>query len=228
MKDLPSRTWYAQQTIEKGWSRSDLEMAIDSKLHKRQGKAISNFQHTLPPLHSGLAEQTLKNPYSFDFLTLLKDAKEQEIEQGLIDHIQQFLLELGEGFAFVGRQVSLHVEGQDYFIDMLFFHLKLRCYVVVELKAREFKISDTGQINFYLSAVDSLLKHSEDKPTIGILLYYSKKKKHKKITVEYALRNLKSPIGVSTIKAKIVKSLPKQLRGSLPSIKKLEEAASDY
>lgn len=220
LKDTKLRLWYAQQAIENGWSRASLERWLSSKLYNRQGKAITNFQYTLPSPQSDLAQQTLKNPYVFDILTFSKKAKEKELEDGLISHIQHLLIELGEGFAFVGRQVPLKVDGRTYYIDALFYHLKLRCYCVAEIKAREFEIADTAQINFYLSAVDDQLKHPTDQPSIGILLYLNPKN-HKKITVEYALRNLKSPIGVSTIKT--MTALPKKLQGSLPSIKKLEE-----
>lgn len=225
IKDIKVRLWYVQQTLEHGWSRHLLEMWIDSHLYKRQGKAITNFKTSLPNPQSDLAEQTLKNPYSFDFLTLHKEAVEKDIEKGLIAHIQQFLLELGQGFAFVGRQHPLHIEDQDYYIDLLFYHLKLRCYVVIELKARPFNPGDAGQINFYLSAIDDLLKHPTDNPTIGILLYHDAKnagKKPKKIQVEYALRDIKKPIGVAQFKTTIVNALPKQFKGNLPTVQELE------
>lgn len=219
LKDTKTRLWYAQKTIENGWSRNVLERWIDSDLHKRQGKAITNFKYTLPKSHSDLAEQSLKNPYSFDFLTLGEEAKEKDIEKSLVNHVQQVLLELGEGFAFVGRQYCLTICGEDHYLDMLFYNFKLRCFIVIELKARDFDPKDTGQANFYLSAVDSLLKRPDDLPSIRILLYYTKNKQ-KRIKVEYALRNVKSSIAVSTI---LVKSLPKQLKGSLPSVKELEK-----
>ncbi|HNA61979.1 MAG TPA: PDDEXK nuclease domain-containing protein [Rhabdochlamydiaceae bacterium] len=221
LKETRLRLWYAQQAIENGWSRNMLRLWIDSKLHERQGKSLNNFKTTLPQPQSDLAQESLKNTYVFDFLTLAKSAREKEIEEGLVSHIQQFLLELGQGFAFVGRQYQLRVENENYYIDMLFYHVKLRCYVVIELKARDFDPGDAGQINFYLSAVDDLLRHPDDQPTIGILLYYSDRKQ-KKITIEYALRDVKKPIGVAEMKTKIVESLPKQLKGSLPSVKELE------
>jgi predicted nuclease of restriction endonuclease-like (RecB) superfamily len=210
--------WYAQKTIDHGWSRNMLELWIKSDLFKREGKAITNFKHTLPAPHSDLAQQSLKDPYLFDFLTLHKEHLEKEIEQGLIDHIQKFLLELGEGFAFVARQKHLEVGGADYYIDLLFYHLKLRCYVVIELKSTAFKPEYTGQINFYLAAVDDLIKHPDDKPTIGLLLCKSKNN----ITVEYALRGNKSPIGISSYETKIVEKLPKNLKGSLPAVEEIE------
>lgn len=221
LKDTKLRLWYAQQAIENGWSRNMLQIWINSKLHERQAKSINNFKTTLPTPQSDLAQDSLKNTYIFDFLTLAKSAREREIEEGLVSHIQQFLLELGQGFAFVGRQYQLNIENQEYYIDLLFYHLKLRCYVVIELKAREFDPGDAGQINFYLSAVDDLLRHPSDKPSIGILLYYSEKKQ-KKIKIEYALRDFNKPIGVAEMQAKIVESLPKQLKGSLPSVQELE------
>lgn len=212
------RLWYAQQIIENGWSRSVLSMWIESNLYKRQGKSITNFKQTLPDPHSDLAHQTLKDPYNFDFLTTLKQAHEKEIEQGLTSHIQKFLLELGQGFSFVGRQYHLTVGSKDLYIDMLFYHLKLRCFVVVELKAEEFDARDLGQINLYLSAVDSLLRHAGDQPTIGLLLCKSKDN----YFAEYALRDIKKPIGISSYTTKLVESLPKELKGSLPSIAEIE------
>jgi predicted nuclease of restriction endonuclease-like (RecB) superfamily len=211
-----------QQTIENGWSRNVLNMWIESDLYERQGKAISNFKITLPEIQSDLAEQTLKDPYNFSFLTLEKKFREHELEQGLIDHIQKFLLELRQGFAFVGRQYHLSVGNRDYYIDLLFFHTKLRCYVVIELKAGEFDPRDAGQINFYLSAVDDLLRHPEDKPTIGMILC----KKKDNFTVEYALRDIKKPIGVSSYEVKLIESLPKEYKGSLPTIEEIERELS--
>ena len=170
------------------------------------------------PLQSDLAEQVLKDPYNFSFVALDKKYRERELEQGLIDHIQKFLLELGEGFAFIGRQYRLEVGGEDNFIDLLFYHLKLRCYIVVELKATDFDPRDAGQINFYLSAVDSLVKHPTDNPSIGILLCKTKSK----IKVEYALRDINKPIGVASYETMLVDSLPKNLKGSLPTIEEIE------
>jgi predicted nuclease of restriction endonuclease-like (RecB) superfamily len=195
-----------------------LETWIDSDLYKRQGKAITNFQKTLLPPQSDLAEQTLKDPYNFSFLALDKRHRENELEQGLMDHLQKFLLELGDDFAFVGRQYRLEVEGEDYFIDLLFYHLKLRCYCVIELKATAFDPRDAGQINFYLSAVDDLLKHPGDNPSIGIILC----KKKNSVKAEYALRRSLSPISVASYETQIVKSLPKDLKVSLPSVEEIE------
>jgi predicted nuclease of restriction endonuclease-like (RecB) superfamily len=218
LKDNEERLWYAQKTIENGWSRSMLETWIESNLYSRQGKAITNFHAKLPKPHSDLAQQSLKDPYLFDFLTLHEEHAEQEMEQGLIDHIQKFLLELGQGFAFVGRQVHLHIGNKDYYIDLLFYHLKLRCFIIVELKAREFDPRDTGQIGFYLSAVDDVMRQPKDKPTIGLILCKGKDT----LTVEYALQASSRPIGVASYQTKIVESLPKNLKGSLPTVQEIE------
>jgi predicted nuclease of restriction endonuclease-like (RecB) superfamily len=218
VKDTEQRLWYAQKVIENGWSRSVLETWIESDLFGRQGKAITNFKEKLPAPQSDVAHQTLKDPYLIDFLLLQEQHTEQEIEQGLIDHIQKFLLELGQGFAFIGRQVPLHIGNKDYYIDLLFYHVKLRCYIVVELKAREFDPRDTGQIGFYLSAVDDVMKHPDDMSTIGLLLCKDKDT----LTVEYALRASSMPIGVASYQTKIVESLPKNLKGSLPTVQEIE------
>lgn len=212
------RIWYAKKTIENGWSRTVLTWQIDSHLYHRQGGAITNFDKALPPPQSDLARKTLKDPYLLDFLTLREGYLERELEQGLMDHLQKFLIELGAGFAFVGRQYNLEVGTKDYFIDMLLYHLKLRCYCVVELKATEFKPADVGQLNFYLSAVDDLLRHPDDQPTIGMLLCKSKDS----VDVEYALRGMTSPIGITGFETQIVDSLPKELQSSLPSVEEIE------
>ncbi len=212
------RMWYAQQTIENGWSRDVLAAWIESNLYGRQGKAINNFKKTLPGLQSDLAEQTLKDPYNFSFLAFDKKYREEELEQGLIDHIQKFLMELGQGFAFIGRQYNLEVSGREYLIDLLFYHLKLRCYIVVELKATDFDPRDAGQMSFYLSAVDDLLRHPEDRPAIGMILCKTKDK----IVVEYALRDNYKPIGVASYETRIMESLPDNLKGSLPTIEEIE------
>jgi len=213
-----ARLWYAHKTIEHGWSRAILTHHIETQLHKREGKAVTNFKRTLPSPQSDLAEQTLKDPYNFDFLTLHSDAHERDLEQGLLDHIQKFLLELGVGFAFVGRQFHMEISGQDYYLDLLFYHLHLRCYVVIDLKMKAFEPEFAGKMNFYLSAVDDQLRHADDKPSIGLLL--CKERDH--MTVEYALRDLKKPIGVAQWQTKLVESLPKNLKGSLPTIAEIE------
>lgn len=223
LKGEVQHLWYINQTVENGWSRSTLDTWIKSDLYSRQGKALTNFKETLPEPQSDLAEQAIKDPYNFSFLALDKKHREAELEQGLIDHIQRFLLELGDGFAFVGRQYELQVAGKDYIIDLLFYHLYLRCYFVIELKATEFNPRDTGQINFYLSAVDDLLRHSSDNPTIGILI--CKQKNH--IEVEYALRRCSSPISVASYETKLVKSLPKDLKSSLPTTAEIEAELSE-
>lgn len=218
LNSLQERLWYATQTLENGWSRSTLLSYIESNLYNRQGKALNNFKKTLPETQSDLAQQILKDPYNFSFLTLDRKYKEQELEQGLTDHIQKFLIELGNGFAFVGRQYRLEVSKRDYLIDLLFFHLKLRCYVVVELKATEFDPRDAGQMSFYLSAVDDLLRHPEDRPTIGMILCKTKDK----IVVEYAIRDNCKPIGVASYETQILESLPDSLKGSLPTVEEIE------
>lgn len=215
---LPKRLWYAQQTLENGWSRNMLANWIESDLYSRQGRAINNFKKTLPELQSDLAEQTLKDPYNFSFIALDKKYREQELEQGLVDHIQKFLMELGQGFAFIRRQYPLEVSGKEFSIDLLFYHLKLRCYIVVELKATDFDPRDAGQMSFYLSAVDDLLRHPEDRPTIGMILCKTKDR----IVVEYALRDNFKPIGVASYETKIMESLPDNLKGSLPTVEEIE------
>jgi predicted nuclease of restriction endonuclease-like (RecB) superfamily len=216
---IEERIWYANKTLENGWSRNMLALWIDSKLHKREGKAVTNFQDTLPSPQSDLAQQSLKDPYLFDFLTLHKDHLEKDLERGLVDHIQQFLLELGQGFAFMGKQYPIVVEGDTYTMDLLFYHVKLRCFVVIELKARAFKPEDTGQLNFYLSAVDDMLKHQSDNPTIGILLC----KTRSKVVAEYAFRDIKKPMGVVEYETMLTRALPKELKSSLPTVKEIEE-----
>lgn len=219
LEAVEQRIWYAKKTLENGWSRNALIHWIDSGLYKRQGKAITNFQHTLPTPHSDLAEQALKDPYCFDFLTLHERFEERELEDGLLDHIQRFLLELGAGFAFVGRQVLLKVGDQDFYVDLLFYHFKLRCFFVVELKATEFKPEHVGKMGFYLTAIDKLMKHPDDAPTIGLLLCKTKNR----VIAEYALRTNTAPIGVAEYETKIIESLPDNLKGSLPSIEELEQ-----
>lgn len=212
-------TWYAEKAVENGWSRSSLSMHIKSDLYQRQGIAsqkVSNYRERLPSPQSDLAHEMLKNPYNFDFLTVSPEAHEREIENALIAHIRNFLLELGTGFSFVGTQVPLDVDGEEFFIDILFYHLKLRSYVVCEIKSKKFKPADLGQLSFYLSAVDSNLKHETDNPTIGILLCESRSK----IIAEYALRKIDAPIGVSEYA--LSKALPKELKTALPSIEAIE------
>ena len=216
------RRWYAAKAIEHSWSRNILVMQIEARLLERNGNAVSNFENHLPKPQSDLARESLKDPYRFDFLGLTFDAQEREIENALVKHVTEFLLELGAGFAFVGQQVLLDVGGDEFFIDLLFYHLKLRCYVVIELKAGKFKPEHLGQLSFYLTAVDAQLKHPQDGPTIGLLLCKSKNK----VVAEYALRDNARPIGVAEYQ--LVESLPAELQTSLPSIEQIErELASD-
>jgi predicted nuclease of restriction endonuclease-like (RecB) superfamily len=218
VKDSDARRWYAQQVTINGWSRNILTLQIESQLYQRQGQAVTNFEATLPPARSDLVRATLKDPYVFDFLSLGTEAQERELESALVQHIERFLLELGAGFAFVGKQFPLEIGGQDFRVDLLFYHLKLRCYVVIELKVDEFKPEYAGKLNFYLSAVDDLLRHPHDEPTIGILLCRSKNG----VVAEYALRDINKPMGVAEWTQALTKSLPDPLVSKLPSIEELE------
>lgn len=212
LKSLDMRLWYGEKAIENGWSRDVLVYQIESKLFERQGGAITNFERTLPKPQSDFAQQLIKDPYHLNFLSLGENPQERELEQGLVTHIRDFLLELGVGFSFVGSQYHLEVDGDDYYLDLLFYHLKLRCFIVIDLKMVEFQPEFSGKMNFYVSAVDDLLRHTHDQPTIGIILCKSKSK----TKAEYALRNLNTPIAVSTHR------LPQQLQESLPSAEQLE------
>ena len=210
------RRWYADQAIQHHWSRNVLVMQMETRLHERSGSAISNFDERLPKPQSDLARESLKDPYRFDFLGLTDEAQEREIEHALVKHVTEFLLELGAGFAFVGRQVLLDVGGEEFFIDLLFYHLKLRCYVVVELKAGKFKPEHLGQLGFYLTAVDRQVKSEHDQSTIGLLLCKSKNK----VVAEYALGDKSQPMGVAEYR--LIESLPAELQTSLPSIEQIE------
>ncbi len=215
-KNIEQAQFYIEQTIENGWSREVLALQIKSDLYQRQGKAINNFQSTLPKPQSDLAEQTIKDPYTFDFLTMTQPYNERDIELQLIEHISKFLLELGKGFAFIGRQHHIEVDDSDYYMDLLFYHTRLKCYVVIELKNTKFKPEYAGKLNFYLSAVDSLIKADDDNATIGILLCRDKKK----IETEFALRGITKPIGVSEFN--LTEILPDNLKSDLPTIEELE------
>jgi predicted nuclease of restriction endonuclease-like (RecB) superfamily len=216
ISDRPTREWYIRKTIENGWSRAVLEMQIESKAHQRFGSAQNNFDRTLPAPQSDLARDLIKDPYAFDFLGITDAANERQIEQSLLNHLRDFLIELGVGFAFVGSQYKLDIEGDEFYIDLLFYHLKLHCYVVIELKTTEFKFEYTGQLNGYLAAVDDLVRDARvDAPTIGLILCKSKKK----TMVEYALRGVQTPMGVSTYRTS--PELPKELADLLPSIEAL-------
>lgn len=216
--DHAAQRWYAEAARTNGWSRSVLQAQITKRAHARQGKAATNFTRALGKPHAALAEQALKDPYNFDFLTVGRKASERVVERELLLHIRDFLLELGAGFAFIGSQVKLVVGGTGYFLDLLFYHVKLRAHVVVELKATAFKPEHAGQMNFYLAAVDDLLKHPEDQPTIGLLLCKSRDR----LRVEYALRSIAAPIGVAEYQTKLLESLPKSLEGSLPTVEEIE------
>jgi predicted nuclease of restriction endonuclease-like (RecB) superfamily len=217
LKSNEERAWYSQLTIQNGWSRNVLVHQIESDLFHRQGRAITNFKRTLPAPQSELAQQLVKDPYNFDFLSLGPQARERDIERGLIEHLQKFLLELGVGFSFVGTQYPLEVAGEDFRLDLLFYHLRLRCFIVIDLKIDDFKPEYAGKMNFYLSAVDDLLKHPDDQPSIGIILCKTKNS----VIVEYTLRDTSKPLGVAEYR--ITAALPEKLRGSLPSIEDLEE-----
>jgi len=216
--DSKIRLWYANKTLEYGWSRNILAIQIETRLHERQGKAISNFPAALPPADSDMAAQIFKDPYIFDFLGTADPRREAELEQKLIDHIQRFMLELGQGFAFVGRQVPLEVSGSDFYLDLLFYHLKLRCYVVIELKAGKFEPGHVSQLNFYLNVVDDLLRHPDDKPAVGLLLVKDKDQ----MVVEYSMAGYGKPIGVAQWERKITQSLPEEFKSSLPTIEEIE------
>ncbi len=211
VKSTQERLWYVQSTFEYGWSRNVLEHQIETQLYDRQGKATTNFDRTLPQPQSDLARQLLKDPYNFDFLSLGKEAQERDLERALVDRMRDFLLELGLGFAFVGSQYHLEVGEQDFYIDLLFYHLKLRCYVVIDLKMTGFQPEHSGKMNFYIAVVDDLLRHPDDRPTIGIVLCKSKDK----TIVEYALQGMQQPIGVSTYQLE-------SLKQNLPTIEQLE------
>lgn len=214
------RGWYAEQALARGWSRDLLALEIKNQLHRREGAATTNFGATLAPDLAGAAANVLKDPYHFDFLGVGDEAHERDIESALVRHITHFLLELGAGFAFIGRQVRLDVDGEEFFIDLLFYHTRLHCHVVVELKAQPFKPEHAGQLNFYLTAVDAQMKAPEDKPTIGLLLCRSRNR----LVAEYALARVSSPIGVAEYQ--LVRSLPAPLNTRLPSIEQIEEELS--
>ncbi len=216
LKDVPVRHWYMRAVIDFGWSRSVLIMQIETNAHERQGRAINNFALRLPSHESDLVQQTLKDPYIFDFLTLTESFHERELEAGLVLCLEKFLLELGQGFAFVGRQYHLDIGKQDFYIDLLFYHLKLRCYIVIELKRGAFKPEYAGKVNFCCNVVDDKLRHEEDKPTIGLILCQDANT----VTAEYTLRGFDKPIGVSSYE--LTRALPQSLASSLPSIEEIE------
>jgi predicted nuclease of restriction endonuclease-like (RecB) superfamily len=220
VKELSARQWYIEQILENGWSRAMLSMAIQSHTHERQGAAITNFDAQLPKPHAQLAQDTLKDPYIFDFLTLDKPFRERELEAGLVEHLERFLLELGAGFAFVGRQVHLEVAEEEFYIDLLFYHLRLRSFVVVDLKIGPFKPEYAGKINFYCNVVDDQMRHETDNPTIGLILCQDKKR----VLAEYALRGMRKPIGISEYE--LTRALPEEFKSALPTIEEIEEELS--
>lgn len=215
-----NQIFYMKHTIQNGWSRNILSMQIEKSLHKRQGQAVTNFKDRLPSSQSDLAHYTLKDPYIFDFLSLGDEAHEREVEKGLIGHMEKFILELGAGFAFVGRQYHLEIADQDFYIDLLFYHLKLRCFIVIELKDKDFKPEYAGKMNFYLSAIDDLVKHETDQPSIGMILCKNKNN----VLAEYTLRDMTKPIGLAEYR--LTESMPENLKTALPSIEELEAELS--
>ena len=221
IKDKNLRYWYMQKVLENGWSRDTLSLMINSEVHKREGNLISNFTDVLPQNDSDLVKQSFKDPYLFDFLTITEPFKEKELENSLIKNMETFLIELGSGFAFVGRQYKLEVGDSDFYIDLLFYHLKLRCFIVIELKKGKFKPEYSGQVNFYCSAVDSTLAQQNDKPTIGLILCQEKNE----IIAEYSLRNMSQPIGISEYQ--LTEVLPKEFESSLPTIEMIENELSN-
>jgi predicted nuclease of restriction endonuclease-like (RecB) superfamily len=212
VKDPLKRRWYAQETVNNGWSRSILTAQIETNLYEREGSPATNFERTLPPAQSDLAHQVLKDPYHLDFLTLAKDVQEQELERALVKHMRDFLLELGVGFSFVGHHYHLNIGGEDFYLDMLFYHLELRCFVIIELEMEDFRPEYSGLMNLYISAVDDQKRKEMDRPTIGIILCKTKNK----TIAEYAIRNLSNPIAVVT------HQLPQDLREELPSTEQLQ------
>jgi predicted nuclease of restriction endonuclease-like (RecB) superfamily len=217
VKDLDEAKFYINEVIESGWDRDTLEIQIGNKLYQKMGKAITNFDRTLPEKQSKLAKERLKDPYNFDFLGLEDDALERAVEDELVKNITKFLLELGKGFAFMGRQFKVEISETDYFIDLLFYHVELKSYIVIELKTGKFKPEHAGKLNFYLSAVDTQIKNSSDNPTIGILLC----KKKDKIEAEYALRDMNKPMGISEYR--LTEAIPEKIKSKLPSIEELEK-----
>ena len=220
VKDLSTRFWYMQATLQQGWSHDVLALMIDGRTHERQGKAVTNFAERLPPVQSDLAQQVLKDPFIFDFLTLEEPFHERELETSLVRHLEKFLVELGQGFAFVGRQVHLDVGDQDFYIDLLFYHLRLRSFVVIELKKGAFKAEYAGKLNFYLNVVDDKLRHASDSPSIGLILCQDENR----LVAEYALKGVDKAIGVSQYQ--LTRALPKEFRSSLPSVAEIESELS--
>ena len=216
-KTIEEAIFYVKATIQNNWSRAVLMVQIETGLYKRKGNILNNFKTTLSAPQADLARETLKNPYNFDFLTIGREAKERDLEIALIDQIQKFLLELGQGFAFMGKQYPIHVGDSDFFLDLLFYHTKLRCYVIVELKVTDFQPEFAGKLNFYLNVVDDQLKHASDQPSIGILLC----KTPNRVVVEYSLKNINNPLGIAEYQ--LTEIIPENLKGELPTIEELEK-----
>ena len=223
LNDNARREWYAQKALKNGWSSVVLDHMIDLRFIEREGKAVTNFEAALPPSDSDMAVQTFKDPYLFDFIGTAEARREAEVERALVEHMEKFLLELGQGFAFVGRQVHLEVGGDDFYIDLLFYHLRLRCYVVVELKTTKFEPGYVSQLNMYQNVVNKVLRHPDDKPTIGLLLVKAKNK----TVVEYSLAGYTNPIGVADWQDQLTKELPEELKSSLPTIEEIERELDD-
>lgn len=218
VKDIEQRIFYAQKTLEHGWSRDVLSYHIKTNLYKRQGKALTNFEATLPQPQSNLAKETLKNPYIFDFLSINEEMQERDVEQSLIRHIRKFMLELGKGFAYVGNQYNLNVDGDDYFLDLLFYNYHLHCFVIFELKIGDFKPEFAGKLNFYVNTVNEQIKGKTDNPTIGVLLC----KTPNDTVIRFTLKGISTPLGVADYK--LAQSLPQKLKSQMPTVKELEEA----
>jgi predicted nuclease of restriction endonuclease-like (RecB) superfamily len=216
IKDIDLRFWYMEQTIANGWSKNILSMMIESNIDKRQGQITSNFKQILPSYESDLVQQSFKDPYIFDFLTMTEPFLEKELELNLVKHMEKFLIELGSGFAFVGRQYKLEISDNEYYIDLLFYHLKLRAYVVIELKKGKFKPEYSGQVNFYCNVVNDKLSHKDDNPTIGLILCQEKND----VVAEYSLQSMNQPIGISEYD--LTEALPKEYKSSLPTVEEIE------
>ena len=223
VKNNAARELYAQKALKNGWSSVVLDHMIDLRFIEREGKAVTNFEAALPPGDSDMAVQTFKDPYLFDFIGTAEARREAEVERALVKHMEKFLLELGQGFAFVGRQVHLEVGGDDFYIDLLFYHLRLRCYVVVELKTTKFEPGHVSQLNMYQNVVNKVLRHPDDKPTIGLLLV----KEKNRTVVEYSLAGYTNPIGVADWQDQLTKELPEELKSSLPTIEEIEREMDD-
>jgi predicted nuclease of restriction endonuclease-like (RecB) superfamily len=221
IKDLPNRYWYMQQIVEQGWSRDTLIAQIKSNVHERQGTLVHNFDTTLPDIHSEWAKSVFKDPYIFDFTTLATEFSERELEVALTKNVEKFLVELGAGFAFVGRQYKMEISNKDVYLDLLFYHLKTRCFIVIDLKKGDFLPEYAGKMNFYCSAVDDILKHETDQPTVGLILCQGKDK----VFAEYTLRGMTKPIGISEYE--LTRILPDNLKGSLPSVEEIENKLNE-